>query len=75
MKKLISCFLSIVVLLSVIPNIALAKSQLPLNLDFASETLGAVPAGIESVIEDGSVTVEDYYGTRMIYIKNNSDGK
>ena len=75
MKRIISCFLSAVVFLSLIPNYVMAQSSLPLNLDFATETPGEVPAGIESVIEDGSVTVEDYYGTRMINVVNNTDGK
>lgn len=75
MKKIMACILSISLLLTCIPSFVSASNSLPLNIDFSADTAGEKPSGIDSVIEDGSVTVEDYYGTRMIYVKNNTDGR
>lgn len=74
--KVFSIFMSALLAFNIAPSVSFAESgsSLPFKPDFSSE-IGKAPSEMDYVVEDGSVTVESYYGRNVIYVKNNSDGK
>ena len=74
--KVFSIFMSALLAFNIAPSVSFAESgsSLPFKPDFSSE-IGKAPSEMDYIVEDGSITVESYYGRNVIYVKNNSDGK
>ena len=76
MKKVISYILSLTLFISTMPRLVLAQTGvLSLSYTFAEDTVGELPEGLDCSVEKGKIAVKDYYGTRMLNVENDADGK